>query len=437
MLRAQEEPPRRPGPARRATRRRWTSSGCAAASWRRSGSASTPTRAAWQAATKRAPTPAGAARSALRVGGGDEREVERDPPGPGRPGDRDRRRADEPRGQLDARGPQGARRRARPRAARCSRPTPSSRSATAWTRRPRPASPPSSSPAARCATPRSIAAADEHGIAMVFTGHAAVQALMRRSAIVLAPGRRGLHLAAAAGHHLLHRRPHDGPRRLDARPRRRGASGSPTPPPSRRSGPVRRWLDARSRPSSATRPSRWRGPSAPAPVGAILESYAGAGRARLRLRPPRARPAPLLRRRRAPARAPVLRFVAAARAFAPRAAPLALEGHERRGAAPGPLRRLHRADRPSARSTAPSPRTAAIGGPSLRRHAGPHLPDRADQPRHGPGRRARPATRRTSSSRPTPSSRSAPTARRATSGSPSPTRWRTSWCAGSSPSTRS
>ena len=62
------------------------------------------------------------------------------------------------------------RRRARRWPGRSSRRTRSSRSATASTRRPRPAPPPSSSPAARCATPRSIAAADEHGMAMVFTG---------------------------------------------------------------------------------------------------------------------------------------------------------------------------------------------------------------------------------------------------------------------------
>ena len=52
----------------------------------------------------------------------------------------------------------------------CAPATPSSRSATASTSPPTPASPPSSSPAAASATTRSIAAADEHGIAMVFTG---------------------------------------------------------------------------------------------------------------------------------------------------------------------------------------------------------------------------------------------------------------------------
>ena len=79
----------------------------------------------------------------------------------------DRRRADVPRRFGAHRDRQGARAAGRHR---WWPPTPSSRSATASTRPPRPARSRSCSRAARCATARSIAAADEHGIAMVFTG---------------------------------------------------------------------------------------------------------------------------------------------------------------------------------------------------------------------------------------------------------------------------
>jgi hypothetical protein len=89
-------------------------------------------------------------------------------------------------------------------------------------------------------------------------------------------------------------------------------------------GPVRRWLTALATEmgDSAFALARAIGP---APVGAILESYAGtAGRDSLC-----GLLAPGLRRcfaGGAAARAGVARFVAAARGFAPRAAPLALEG---------------------------------------------------------------------------------------------------------------
>ena len=54
--------------------------------------------------------------------------------------------------------------------ARSPPPTPSSLSATAWTSWPRPGSSPSSSPAAASRDDEIIAAADEHGMAMLFTG---------------------------------------------------------------------------------------------------------------------------------------------------------------------------------------------------------------------------------------------------------------------------
>ena len=106
-------------------------------------------------------------RPALRLAGVQARQEQRHRAGEGRHGRRRRGRADEP-GRF---GPHGGAqgRRTRPRGA-CWRPMRSSPSATTSTRRPRPASRPSSSRAARCATQDSIEACDEHGLAMVFTG---------------------------------------------------------------------------------------------------------------------------------------------------------------------------------------------------------------------------------------------------------------------------
>ena len=82
----------------------------------------------------------------------------------------DRRRADEPRRRGERGGDEGEGDRSVARRARWPPRTPFSRSATASTRSPPRARPRWSSRAGRRTTPRSIAAADEHGLAMVFTG---------------------------------------------------------------------------------------------------------------------------------------------------------------------------------------------------------------------------------------------------------------------------
>ena len=166
VLGGQEEPPascrRRPRTATRST--------CAAstaACWSRTPIGSSLDRAGWTVPTVAQPDEAewrelAFAWQVVRRG-----ELERHRAHGRRPGRGHRCRPAEP-GRL---GPH--RRRARPPAARsgaAAPATPSSRSATASTPSPRPASAPSSSPGGSVRDAEVIAAADEHGIAMVFTG---------------------------------------------------------------------------------------------------------------------------------------------------------------------------------------------------------------------------------------------------------------------------
>ena len=93
---------------------RSTSSGCAAASWCRTGSCSIPIETGVEGRHRAGAERPRVGRPALRLGRGRGGQVERDPAGPRRAGDRHRRRPDEPGGQRLPRGPQGAAGRARP-----------------------------------------------------------------------------------------------------------------------------------------------------------------------------------------------------------------------------------------------------------------------------------------------------------------------------------
>ncbi len=115
------------GPARRGRRRAGADAGRPGAGRRLQGRANGDEAAA---------DGRGMGRPALRLGGVQARQEQRHRAGQGRHGGRRRGRPDEPGGLGSHGGAQGRRARAR---GRCWRRTPSSRSATTWTRRPRPA----------------------------------------------------------------------------------------------------------------------------------------------------------------------------------------------------------------------------------------------------------------------------------------------------------
>ena len=126
--------------------------------------------AEWSVVTERAPTDEEYARPAVRVARGRVRQVERDRARARRRDDRHRRRPDVARRRGVPRGAQGGDGGPRDRRARCSARTPSSRSATASTRRRTPGSRAIVQPGGSVRDAEVIAAANERGIAMVFTG---------------------------------------------------------------------------------------------------------------------------------------------------------------------------------------------------------------------------------------------------------------------------
>ena len=120
--------------------------------------------------SRREPTAERNGRPPLRLAGGQAREVECHRAGAGRPGDRGRRRADEPRRFRPPGRHARARGRASPSRGRCAPRMPSFRSAMGWTWWPGRAPPPSIHPGGSLRDEEVIAAADEHGMAMVLTG---------------------------------------------------------------------------------------------------------------------------------------------------------------------------------------------------------------------------------------------------------------------------
>ena len=178
-LRGEEEPPppRHRRPARRPRTPAWPGGRSPAASWSRAATTAGSIRPPSGSSPAARPTRGRARRPALRLDGGQARQVERHRLRQGRRHGRHRRGADEP-GRLDPhRRPQGARhgrgarpRRAADRGARWSPRTPSSPSPTASSPPPRPGATAVIQPGGSVRDEEVIAAADAAGLAMVFTG---------------------------------------------------------------------------------------------------------------------------------------------------------------------------------------------------------------------------------------------------------------------------